>query len=99
MKTDPNLRFHKESCGNCKYFRIHTQESATVSECLLLGRTMGIAGQYESHHLTGWARERVCDFWTRRPNKWYIYTDKNPHWEDQYLTREFLMNRRKVLGL
>ena len=90
------LRFQDRSCGNCRYYREH-ETSAVVSECLLMGGTMGVASASEGYRLMEWARQRVCDLWVKRPKAWKIFSkgvDKNPHWEDPYLPRAMNQRRR-----
>ena len=101
MESSTGLRYHDRSCENCRYFRIH-ETAAVVSECLMHGRTLGVANKDNHYLLTGWARERVCDLWSRRPKSWIIYsegTERNPHWVDPYLPREVNQRRRKRLKL
>ena len=92
------LRYQEVCCGTCRYFRVDTRSSAD-SECILLGRTLGIASKGESHLVLGWANERYCDFWKRRPRKWQVYAEANPHWNDMYIKRETLIRLRKRRGL
>lgn len=41
---DMHLRYHRQSCRTCRYFRIHIQPNGTAaSDCLLLGRMLGIS--------------------------------------------------------
>jgi hypothetical protein len=90
------LRFHKRSCANCRYYREH-ETVAVVSECLLHGRTLGIAPANDRHWLATWARERLCDLWSRRPKSWRIFSkgvESNPHFRDPYLPRELNQRRR-----
>jgi len=89
------FRYQDRSCGNCRYYREH-ETIAVVSECLLMGATMGIAPANESYRLLEWARQRLCDLWAKRPKGWVIFSrgvDKNPHWHDPYLSRA--MNERR----
>jgi hypothetical protein len=92
------LRWHEKSCANCRYFRIHTT-GASCSECLFLGRSLGCASAGDTSVLLGWARERLCDGWKRRPSNWDEVSDKNPYWEDRYITRESLVRIRSRAGL
>jgi len=90
-----HLRFHDQSCANCRYFRIHTT-GASDSECLALGRTLGTTRQNDISTLLGWARERLCELWAKRPRNWNIYSDgvdHNPHWVDPYIPREVTARR------
>lgn len=93
--SDPfNLRYQDRCCLKCRYYREH-KTGAWTSECLLIGRTLGIA----EHHndLFYWALSRVCDGFKKRPGTWTITsegTDKNPHWVDQYIPRERLERLR-----
>lgn len=92
-----NLRFHEQSCEKCRYFRIHTT-GASTSECLLLGRSLGISGKGEYALLFGWARERICDGWKRRPKTWNIYStgvENSPYWKDAYVSRVTQKRLRK----
>lgn len=97
---DPHLRFHPQSCWMCRYFRIacmappddYGARSVSGSECILLGRTMGIGKSVAD--LVGWARERVCDCWKRRPARWEVTVDGNPHWTDPYISRDSLVKIR-----
>ena len=93
-----NLRFQEKSCWNCRYYRqFLPKEGAATAECLALGRTMGITPAGQSASLIGWARERLCDLWKRRPKTWVYFTQKNPHWEDEYYKRETLQRMHKRL--
>ena len=95
-----HLRWQPQSCASCRYFRIH-KTTAVVSECLLLGRTLGINTATEEHMLTTWAMNRVCDAWSKRPKNWEIRSegvDRNPHWHDPYLPRTANEKRRKRLA-
>jgi len=99
-----HLRYHAKSCLTCRYIRHHKQEHAITSECLLLGRTMGIVSK-EAHLLSEWDKTRVCDGWKKRPMTWEIVMKDNPHWHDKYYKRETLQkmhrkieNRYKVNG-
>jgi len=92
------LRYQDKSCTNCRYFRVFFSEdgnSADTSECLLLGRTMGIG---EMCYLYGWGRGRICDGWKKRPKTWNIDVSKNPHFHDPYLTRKYQQQLRRRVG-
>ena len=89
-KTPPKLRFHKSSCGNCRYYRIHED----TSECLLLGRTLSMRDGCFYHD-----QSRVCDSWKKRPKNWNYAVELNPHWYDQYIPRETLLRLRKSKGI
>lgn len=74
-------------CGGCRYYRIH-KSSAYTSECLLLGRTLGVSNYLSAFHY--WDGCRVCDGWRKRPSGWDVHTSNNPHWEDPHYKREQL---------
>lgn len=99
LDTYARLRFQEKSCANCRFYREH-KTSAVVSECLALGRTLGIQSANEAHILTQWARERLCDLWKKRPASWVIFSegvDKNPHFHDPYISRATNERRRARL--
>lgn len=80
-----NLR-HVDTCRTCRYYRVHTT-GASVSECLLMGRTLAIDVIPDN---LAWRETRICNGWKKRPHKWDIYsrgTTRNPHWKDPYLPR------------
>lgn len=94
-----HLRYQEKSCANCRFYREH-KTSAVISECLALGRTLGIQTANESHVLMHWARERLCDLWSKRPASWVIFSEgieKNPHFHDPYIKRETNQRRRARL--
>jgi hypothetical protein len=93
------LKFHEQSCATCRYFRIH-RTAASVSECLLHGRTLGITEGWGASMLIEWGRARLCDLWSRRPRSWNIFSEgveQNPHFHDPYLPRSVNERRRKRL--
>ena len=87
-----NLRPHAQSCHTCRYARMHGQSG----ECILLGRTLCVGDVQFVHMILD---ERICDFWSRRPNKWTIFSEKNPHWHDVHYTRAQLQRIQKRRGL
>lgn len=88
-KSPPRLQFHERSCYTCRYYRQH--ESTT--ECLLLGRGLGCdTGHYAD-------RARFCEGWKRRPKTWAIRADKNPYFDDAYISRKTQLRLRKRLGI
>jgi hypothetical protein len=99
LETALRLRYQDRSCDNCRYFRIHHGSDGWTSMCLLLGRDLGTAAT-DYNALDGWARERVCDGWSRRPKSWRIYSEglRSPYWDDPYLPRELNERRRKRLA-
>lgn len=65
------------------------------SECILLGRTLGISNQ--EHDLATWAMNRLCNGWKRRPKTWGAWGHRvkvNPHWKDPFIRRETLIKLR-----
>ena len=97
---DVGIQFHYESCQNCRYFRIH-KTGCFASECLLRGRTLGLSNE-GTFILHDWAREKVCNFWKRRPKTWNIYSEginNDPFWKDPYIPRKTLKNLRKKYRL
>ncbi len=94
-----HLRGQDKCCSNCRYFRISPPSPASAAECILLGRTLSITSKNESYRNISWGRERLCDGWKKRPQKWIVYANANPHWEDQYYKRETLINLKKRLKL
>ncbi len=82
-----NLRRQDRCCLTCRYFRL-VSTSAVCSECILLGRGLGIAGPDGRDQLAAWAIDRICDGWKRRPQSWNIEPGGNPHWADPYISRE-----------
>jgi hypothetical protein len=91
-----NFRCHTKCCRACRYYRTYKTQ-AIVSECLLLGRTLGISNK--GSDLSQWDRQRICDFWLKRPKSWLFVADKNPHWHDKYITRKSLIKIKKRRGL
>ena len=89
MET-PKLKFHGKRCNNCRYYRIHPP----VTDCLLLGRTLSVCADdpYADMH-------RVCIGWKKLPSTWNVRTDKNPFWEDKYISRESQKRIRKRVGI
>jgi len=71
------LKFHDKCCLSCRYYRA----GQNFSDCLNLGRTLSSTGVPYAD------MARYCDLWKRRPKSWDIYTDKNPFWEDKYISR------------
>lgn len=97
--VNAHLRYQEKCCGTCRYYRLH-KTSAVTSDCLLLGRMLGI--NTSASDFFYWDMSRFCDFWAKRPKKWTVYSvgvDKNPHWVDPYLPRETLIQLRKRLRL
>lgn len=88
-RSPPELRFHRRSCFICRYYRLH----GVGSDCLLLGRMLSMTRRSYPD------RARLCDGWKRRPKNWNICADKNPYWEDLYITRETQIRLRKRLGI
>lgn len=93
---DPHLRYQTHCCGTCRYYRLYESRSWT-SECLLLGRTLGISNT--PNDFFNWEMNRVCDFWKKRPKRWSKIAYNNPHWEDKYISRESLARMSKRLNL
>src|SRR3990167_7633490 len=94
-KTKTSLRFQDKCCGTCKFYRIH-KTGCYSSECLLLGRTLGVTNNANDHF--DWGRGRLCDGWKKRPRTWRIHSEgveKNPYWLDPYLTRKYLQRLRR----
>ena len=97
MSEDEGIKFHDQSCANCRYFRIHKQEHTQTSECVLRGRTVGISSNFSD--LIEWGRGRICQFWKKIPNTWINWTEENPYWNDPYIPSETIINLRKRAGL
>lgn len=92
-----NFRLHEKSCANCRYYR-QQKTGAITSECLLLGRTLGISDK--AYELTKWDARRLCDGWKKLPKTWDIYSEgveSNPHWHDPYIKRETLISLRNKI--
>jgi hypothetical protein len=83
------LRFTKENCQYCRYYRVHEN----TSECLLIGRTLSIVKGADAYADT-W---RVCDGYKLRPKKWNIDVKKNPHFLDPHVPRKTLLNIRNKM--
>ena len=103
MNKPGNPRYQEKACANCRFYRIHTT-GATVSECLMLGRTIGMVPPDAAYQqlLDAWAWGHLCDFWSRRPRNWDIYStgaDSNPHWKDPYYSRERIQRMKKRSGI
>lgn len=102
---DLGITYHPQSCHTCRYFRVWISSHAVDSECLLRGRTLGIASTSpgmtgDTVLVEGWARERVCALWKRRPKTWRPYVHKNPHFFDPYVKRGTMRSLRwKLLGI
>lgn len=90
-----HLRFQDKSCANCRYFRVVHEKYIDNSECLLLGRTMGVGDLLQLHD---WGMKRVCDGWKKRPKTWNIDVTKNPYFHDPYLTRKYQQQLRRRVG-
>ena len=86
----PKLKFHDRCCNNCRYYRIHPP----VTDCLLLGRTLTVYADdlYIDMH-------RECIGWKKLPSTWNVRTDKNPFWEDNYISRESQKRIRVRMGI
>ena len=96
LENKLNLRHQEKSCETCRFFRVCLKESSSktiTSECLLLGRTMGINID-DRVQLIDWARGRVCDGWKQRSKTWKIDAYKNPYFEDKYFKRSTLERKR-----
>ena len=93
-----HLRYQDKACANCRYLR-YSKTGAITSECLLLGRTMGISG--DEHDLETWAWQRLCDRWSRWPKTWrgnWVITGYNPHWKDKHVKRRTLKRIRRRIA-
>jgi hypothetical protein len=86
----PKLKFHDRRCNNCRYYRVHPP----TTHCLLLGRTLSTRSgeQYVDMH-------RVCIGWKKLPSTWNVHTEKNPFWEDRYISRESQKKIRARVGI
>ena len=80
-----HLRFAGENdpiCATCKFYRIW-ETGCRSSNCLVLGRTMGMGDAIETDR-------RCCDGWSQCPEQWEIYSkgvNANPFWADPYISR------------
>jgi len=87
------LKFVEKCCATCRYYRIgktHSDTSATVSHCLLLGRTLSLTGRIADD------RGRYCDGWKKRPKKWNCwYKNRDPYLDDPYISTKTIDNLRK----
>jgi hypothetical protein len=96
LENITHLRYQDKSCTNCRYFRIIYGGYTDCSECLLLGRTLGVG---TSQSLCAWGRGRICDEWKKRPKTWNIDVPKNPYFHDPYLTRKYQQQLRRRVGI
>ena len=90
------LRYQDRHCGNCRYYReIVNDASSPHSECLLLGRTLGIST--DEHDLGRWAYQRLCDGWKMMPKSWGYWAHRvktNPYFSDPHISRKTLERLR-----
>jgi hypothetical protein len=96
--TIPDMHYHDKSCATCRYFRVWQSTYASAGECLIRG-TIGMASKYQGGMVLGWARERYCDLWKKRPRKWSLYVERNPAFYDPYISRLTLLRLWRRLGL
>lgn len=86
LENKLNLRYQDKGCYNCRYLRIFVQATGTrTTECLLLGRTMGVS--VDAVQLYEWAQKRLCDGWSKVPRTWNRTVYKNPFFHDPYIKR------------
>lgn len=89
--TKPKIEFVTVCCATCRYWRFEKQKHCCTTNCLLLGRGLSIGiDQFDWQH-----RARVCSGWKKRPENWYVVTEKNPFWYDPYIPRKTQLRLRK----
>lgn len=92
--SKPELKFHKQSCFTCRYYRTTKEVNFISSNCLLLGRML--SQSEDSWH----DRARFCCGWKQRPKTWSYFTGTDScFWKDVHYTRESLMRVRKRAGI
>jgi hypothetical protein len=93
----PELKFVEKCCATCRYWRYWLGDNCPQggTECLLLGRSLSAAVSESD-----WSHKaRYCNGWKKRPKEWCFRVDKNPYWNDPYISRITLLNLRRRLKI